>query len=157
MVRIGHGIDAHRFTDNRPLMLCGVRIPYKKGLSGHSDADVALHALIDALLGAAAKGDIGTLFPDTDPRYKDIASTLLLKEVAEQINLEGFRIGNVDITIVLEEPRLRPHILEMRTSVARILGLAADCVSVKATTTETMGFSGRKEGILAFATAGLYR
>lgn len=156
--RIGNGFDVHRLVEGRPLILCGVNIPYDRGLLGHSDADVALHALCDALLGAAALRDIGFHFPDTDPRYKGADSRLLLREtlriIAEQ---RGLRPVNVDITIIAQAPKLLPYIPAMIESVAADLALPPDCVSVKATTTERLGFTGRSEGIAAQASALLAR
>lgn len=154
--RIGFGYDVHQFAEGRKLILCGVEVPYHRGLLGHSDADVALHALIDALLGAAALGDIGALFPDTDSRYKDIDSRILLRRACEVLSAEGFKIGNVDVTVVAQEPKLRPHIDSMRGIVAKDLGIPLRNVSVKATTTEHLGFTGRKEGIAAYATAIIF-
>lgn len=154
--RIGFGYDVHQFAEGRKLILCGVEVPYNRGLLGHSDADVALHALIDALLGAAALGDIGALFPDTDARYKDIDSRILLRRAYEVLSAEGFKIGNVDVTVVAQEPKLRPHIESMRGIVAKDLGIPLRNVSVKATTTEHLGFTGRKEGIAAYATAMIF-
>ncbi len=155
-IRIGHGLDAHRFIDGRPLMLAGIHVPYPLGLEGHSDADVAIHALIDALLGAAGLDDIGSHFPDSDTQYKNIDSTILLKKTLELLRSRHFQIGNVDLSIVLEEPRLRPHIESMKARLAGLLDIPKDRISVKATTTETMGFTGRKEGILAMASVILF-
>lgn len=152
-LRIGNGFDVHRLTDGRRLIICGVEIPHALGLLGHSDADVALHALADALLGAAAMGDIGHLFPDTDAKYAGADSRALLREVVEQLAQEGFSPVNVDITIIAERPKMAPHIDAMRTNVASDLGLDKACVSIKATTTEGLGFAGRGEGIAAMATA----
>lgn len=153
MFRIGSGFDVHRFADNRELWLCGVRIDAPLGLLGHSDADVALHALCDALLGAAALRDIGYHFPDTDPTYKGADSRCLLRRVVELVADAGYRIGNVDITIIAQSPKLSPFIEEMRQSVASCLGVDTAAVSVKATTTERLGFTGRGEGIAAQAVA----
>ncbi len=155
--RIGTGFDAHRLAEGRALWLGGVHIPYERGLLGHSDADAALHALTDALLGAAAMGDIGTLFPDSDPRYKGISSLVLLKEAARRILEAGFSIGNADVTIVCQAPKLAPFIPLMRERIAQALGVEADRVSVKATTTEHMGYEGSGEGISAQASALLFR
>jgi len=155
-IRIGHGLDAHRFIGGRPLMLAGIHVPYPLGLEGHSDADVAIHALIDALLGAAGLDDIGSHFPDSDTQYKNIDSTILLKKTLELLRSRHFQIGNVDLSIVLEEPRLRPHIESMKARLAGLLDIPKDRISVKATTTETMGFTGRKEGILAMASVILF-
>ena len=155
--RIGTGWDAHRLVENRALWLGGVLIPYEKGLLGHSDADAALHALMDALLGAAAMGDIGKLFPDSDERYRGISSVLLLEEVRRALSNAGYSIGNVDVTIVCQAPKLAPYIPQMRETIARALQIPAENVSVKATTTERMGFEGRGEGISAQAVALLYQ
>ncbi|MCL2433773.1 MAG: 2-C-methyl-D-erythritol 2,4-cyclodiphosphate synthase [Clostridia bacterium] len=144
-------MDVHRLTINRRLVLCGVEIPYEKGLLGHSDADVAAHALADALLGACALGDIGQLFPDTDPAFKDSDSLALLAEVAGKITGQGYNIGNVDITIAAQAPKLAPYRDQMRGNLARTLGINISRVSVKATTTEGLGFCGRGEGISAYA------
>ncbi|MDE6229774.1 MAG: 2-C-methyl-D-erythritol 2,4-cyclodiphosphate synthase [Muribaculaceae bacterium] len=152
-IRIGNGFDVHRFAPERKLILCGVEIPYEYGLLGHSDADVALHALADALLGAAALRDIGYHFPDTDPAYAGADSRRLLRRVVELIGEKGYRVGNVDVTIIAQAPKLLPHIEQMRANVAADLGVAPDAVSVKATTTERLGFTGRKEGIAAQASA----
>ena len=153
MNRIGFGYDVHQFAAFRKLILCGVEIPYYRGLLGHSDADVSTHALIDALLGAANLGDIGTLFPDTDAKFKDIDSQILLKEAYRKINEKGYNLRNADITIVAQEPKLRPHIEDMQRSIADTLKVDKDIISVKATTTEHLGFTGRKEGIAAYAVA----
>ena len=154
--RMGTGYDAHRLVENRDLWLCGVKIPHEKGLLGHSDADVALHALMDALLGAAALGDIGKLFPDSAEKYKGISSMLLLEEVVRVLSEKEFVIGNVDVTIIAQAPKLAPYMDEMRATVAKGLKIPLDRVSVKATTTEKMGFEGRKEGISAQAAAVLF-
>jgi len=140
-------------VEGRELILCGVKVPHEKGLLGHSDADVALHALADALLGAAAMRDIGYHFPDTDPAYKGADSRRLLRRVVEIIGEKGYRVGNVDVTIVAQRPRLLTYIPEMMANVAADLAVSADCVSVKATTTEHLGFTGRGEGIAAMAVA----
>ncbi len=149
--RIGQGYDVHRLVEGRELWLCGVKIPHSLGLLGHSDADVAIHALCDALLGALALGDIGTHFPDNDPEFKDIDSKILLVRVVELIGRHGWEVGNVDVTIMAQRPKLAPHIATMRQRLAGILGVGVDCVSVKATTTEHLGFEGREEGITATA------
>ena len=154
--RIGTGFDAHRLVEGRELWLGGVKIPYEKGLLGHSDADVALHALTDALLGAAAMGDIGKLFPDSDPKYKGISSILLLEEVRKRLTDAGFTVGNIDLTIVCQAPKLAPHIQAMRERIANALEISAEQVSVKATTTERMGYEGRGEGISAQAVAMVF-
>ena len=150
-MRIGHGYDVHRLTDGRKLILGGVEIPYEKGLDGHSDADVLVHALMDALLGAAALGDIGKLFPDTDPAYKGIDSMLLLNRVNEAVHKKGYRISNLDMTILAQKPKLAPYIPQMKRNIADLLGLSEDQVNVKATTEEHLGFTGRGEGISAHA------
>lgn len=154
--RIGNGFDVHRLVEGRDLWLCGVKIPHTLGLLGHSDADVALHALCDALLGAAALRDIGYHFPDTDPAYKGADSRVLLRRVRELLAARGYVIGNVDITIMAQAPRMAPHIETMRANVAADLGISADRVAVKATTTERLGFTGRGEGIAAQATALIF-
>ena len=151
--RAGTGYDAHRLVEGRRLVLCGVDIPWEKGLLGHSDADVAVHALMDALLGAAALGDIGRHFPDSDPRYKGISSLLLLDRVGELLREAGYRPVNVDVTIVAQRPRLKDYIDQMRRNIAAHLGIDEDCVNVKATTTEGMGFEGEGLGISAQASA----
>ena len=151
--RIGHGFDVHRLQEGRKLILCGVEIPYEKGLLGHSDADVAVHALMDALLGALALGDIGKLFPDTDARYSGISSILLLKEVAALLARHGAQVENADITIIAQRPKLKPYEEEMVSRVAAALGIETARVSVKATTTEGLGFEGEGLGISAHAVA----
>lgn len=152
-LRIGNGFDVHRFAEGRRCVLCGVEIPYPLGLLGHSDADVALHALCDALLGAAALGDIGKHFPDTDPRFEGADSRVLLRETARLLSEAGYAVGNVDITIIAQAPKMAPHIPAMRANIAADLSLPLDAVSVKATTTERLGFTGRGEGIAAQASA----
>ncbi len=151
MMRIGHGYDAHRFCEGRPLYLGGVLVPHEKGLLGHSDADVLLHALMDAILGAAALGDIGKLFPPSDMQFKDIRSTTLLKIVKEKMEAAGYRLGNADVTVIAQRPKLSPHIENMRAAIADVLEVDMDQINVKATTTEKMGFTGREEGIAAEA------
>lgn len=155
--RIGQGYDVHRLVEGRKLILCGVEVPHTLGLLGHSDADVAIHALCDALLGSLALGDIGAFFPDNDPKYKDIDSTLLLSEVVRKIRGGGWEISNVDITISAQKPKLRPFIDTMRRRIADVMEVDADCVSVKATTTEKLGFEGREEGISASAVALVFK
>ena len=150
-MRIGHGYDAHCFAAGERLVLGGVDIPFDKGLAAHSDGDVALHALCDALIGAGGGGDIGKHFPDSDPQYKNIDSRVLLRSVIATLGGQGLTVGNVDVTIVAEEPRLSPHVAQMRANIAADLGIDADRVNVKATTTEKMGFVGRGEGIAAHA------
>lgn len=156
-IRIGNGYDVHRLVDGRDLWICGVKIPHNLGLLGHSDADVALHALCDAILGAAAMRDIGYHFPDTDPAYKGADSRVLLRRVVEIIAGRGYKVGNVDVTVIAQAPKMLPHIPQMITNVASDLGIAEDRVSVKATTTEHLGFTGRAEGIAAQATALIYK
>lgn len=151
--RIGQGYDVHRLVKDRDLYLCGVKIPHTLGLLGHSDADVALHALCDALLGAAALGDIGRHFPDTDSKYKGISSMLLLENVVKKLKDNGWKTVNADITVAAQKPKLMPYIEEMRKNVAQTLRIEIDCVNVKATTTEKLGFEGREEGISATAIA----
>ncbi len=151
--RIGNGFDVHRLVEGRRCIICGVEIPYEKGLLGHSDADVALHALCDALLGACAKRDIGYHFPDTDERWKGADSRMLLRGVRDIIAADGWQVSNVDVTIIAQAPKMLPHIDAMRANVAADLGIDIDAVSVKATTTERLGFTGRGEGIAAQATA----
>ena len=150
-MRIGHGYDVHRLTENRKLILGGVEIPYEKGLLGHSDADVLLHAIADALLGAAAMGDIGKLFPDNDPAYSGADSLLLLKDVCQRVKRKGFRTGNIDATIIAQAPKLRPYIDTMRKNIAYACDTDIDRVNVKATTEEKLGFTGSGEGISAHA------
>jgi len=150
-MRVGIGYDAHRLVAGRKLVLGGVEIPFEKGLLGHSDADVLVHAINDALLGAAALGDIGVHFPDTDPEYKDIRSIILLERVGELLKNEGFEVLNIDSVICAERPKLSPYIDKMRENIAKALRISKDRVSVKATTTEGMGFEGRGEGISAQA------
>lgn len=151
MIRIGHGYDVHAFADGRKCIIGGVDIPCEKGLLGHSDADVLLHAISDALLGAAALGDIGKHFPDTDERYLGADSLVLLREVATLIAEKGYKTVNVDSTVIAQVPKLAPYIDEMRRNIALALGIDVDCVSVKATTEEKLGFTGKKEGIAAHA------
>ena len=155
-VRIGQGYDIHRLIPGRQLILAGTEIPFDKGLEGHSDADVAVHAVIDALLGAAALGDIGSHFPDNDPRYKNADSIVLLKSVVEMISDKGYSIGNVDITIIAEHPRLAPYIDIMRNNMAKVLLIDFENVSLKATTNEKLGALGRGEGIAALAVSLIY-
>jgi 2-C-methyl-D-erythritol 2,4-cyclodiphosphate synthase len=150
-MRIGHGYDAHRLAAGERLVLGGVTIPHDKGLAAHSDGDVALHALCDALIGAAGGGDIGKHFPDDDPGYENIDSRILLRRVIATLAEQGLRVGNADLTIVAEEPRLAAHVAQMRANIAADLGVDAKRVNVKATTTEKMGFVGRGEGIAAHA------
>ena len=151
MLRIGHGMDVHKLVEGRKLILCGVEVPHSLGLLGHSDADVATHALMDALLGAAALGDIGKLFPDTDMQYKGADSIELLKVVMSRLSEKGFAPVNVDVTIVAQKPKLRPYIDQMRQRLAEAMRLDVDLVNVKATTTEHMGFEGEEKGMSAHA------
>ena len=155
--RIGQGFDVHRLVAGRELWLCGIRLEHSEGLLGHSDADVALHALCDAILGAAALRDIGYHFPDTDPAYKGADSKRLLAEVCRMVGEKGWMIGNVDVTSMAEAPKINPYVEPMRDCVAGIIGIDRDCVSIKATTTERLGFTGRKEGIASMAVASLYK
>lgn len=148
-MRIGHGYDVHRLVENRKLILGGVEIEYEKGLLGHSDADVLLHAISDALLGAAALGDIGCMFPDTDMKYKDADSLKLLEAVGDRLRDNGYSVGNIDATVIAQRPKLKPFVPEMRKNIASALNVDIDCVSVKATTEEGLGFSGSGEGIAA--------
>ena len=152
-MRIGHGYDVHRLVEGRSLILGGVRIPFEKGLDGHSDADVLTHAVMDALLGAAALGDIGKLFPDTDDRYLGADSIALLREVDRRLTEAGYRLGNLDVTVIAQRPKLAPYIEAMRERLASVMGIDSDCVSVKATTEERLGFTGEGLGISAHAVA----
>ena len=151
-MRIGSGYDVHKLADGRPLIIGGVEIPYEKGLLGHSDADVLLHAVTDALLGAAALGDIGQHFPDTDPRYEGADSRVLLRSAVKMLLERGLRPGNVDATVCAEHPKLNPHIPAMKACLAQVMHTDEDRISIKATTTERLGFTGREEGISAYAT-----
>ncbi|MCI7091975.1 MAG: 2-C-methyl-D-erythritol 2,4-cyclodiphosphate synthase [Veillonellaceae bacterium] len=155
MTRFGMGYDVHQLVENRKLIIGGVDIPYEKGLLGHSDADVLLHAISDALLGAAALGDIGKHFPDTDPRYKGADSLKLLEEVGNLLAAKGYVVGNVDATIVAQKPKMLPHIPQMRENIARVLRVDIDQINVKATTEEHLGFTGSGQGISSYAVAGI--
>ena len=155
--RVGSGFDVHALVENRDLILAGVRVPYERGLLGHSDADVALHALMDALLGAAGKGDIGKHFPDTDDKYEGSDSRRLLRVVVEMLQKDGWQVNNADVTIIAQRPKLAPYIAAMRELVANDLGITEDAVNIKATTTEKLGFAGRGEGIAAEAVASIIR
>lgn len=155
MFKVGIGFDAHRLDKGRPLIIGGVKIPYDLGLSGHSDADVLIHAIIDGILGALAMGDIGIHFPDDDPAYKDIDSTILLRKVMELVKKEGYGINNIDNTIVAEMPKLTPHIPSMKERLCKVLGILPGQINIKATTTEGMGFCGRGEGISAISIVSL--
>jgi len=157
MIRIGHGYDVHKFAEGRKCIIGGVEIPFELGLLGHSDADVLLHAISDALLGAAALGDIGKHFPDTDPRWKGADSALLLREVANMVREKGYRINNIDSTVLAQKPKLSSHIHAMRKAIAAACGLDVDQVSVKATTEEGLGFTGAMQGIAAHAVCLLER
>lgn len=151
--RIGSGIDFHRLVEGRDLWIGGVKVPHHKGALGHSDADVLLHAICDALLGALSLGDIGVHFPDTDPSLKNIDSKILLQKTIDLIRQEGYRVVNIDSTLCLQEPKIKPFVPEMQQVIAAITGVSIKEVSVKATTTERMGFAGREEGLVAYATA----
>ena len=155
--RIGHGFDVHRLVPGRKLWLGGIEVPFIMGLAGHSDADVLIHAVCDALLGAMADGDIGKHFPDSDDTYRDIDSKLLLKKVAEKLNDQGWVLGNLDTTLILEEPRLSEYIDDMRAVIAGLMDTAIENISIKATTTESLGPEGRGEGISAHALALIYK
>lgn len=155
MTRFGMGYDVHQLVENRKLIIGGVDIPYEKGLLGHSDADVLLHAISDALLGAAALGDIGKHFPDTDPRYKGADSLKLLEEVGNLLAAKGYVVGNVDATIVAQKPKMLPHIPQMRENIARVLHVDIDQINVKATTEEHLGFTGSGRGISSYAVVGI--
>lgn len=152
-IRIGHGFDVHAFAENRKLIICGVEIENDKGLLGHSDADVSTHAVMDALLGAAGLGDIGKLFPDTDEKYKGADSLKLMEEVIERIEKEGYSVGNIDVTIIAQKPKMAPFIEKMRENLARVAKVDKSRINVKATTTEKLGFTGRGEGIATEAVA----
>ena len=150
-MRIGHGYDVHRLTENRACIIGGVHIPYEKGLAGHSDADVLTHAVMDAMLGAAAMGDIGRLFPDNDDAFLDADSMKLLCDVRERLHANGWKLGNLDATIVAQAPKMAPHIEQMRQNLADCIGVDISCINVKATTEEHMGFTGSGDGIAAHA------
>ena len=156
-MRIGIGYDVHKLVENRKLIIGGVTIPHEKGLDGHSDADVLVHAIMDSLLGALAKGDIGKFFPDTDMKYKGVDSMLLLKEVASFIDEKGYKIGNIDSVIIAQQPKMAPFIDSMRVRIAQVLEIDVEQVGVKATTTEHLGFEGRKEGISSSSVAILFK
>ena len=157
MMRVGHGYDVHRLVEGRKLILGGVEIPWEKGLLGHSDADVLVHAVMDALLGAAGLWDIGHAFPDNDPAYAGIDSMLLLAQVRDILTEKGYTVGNVDATILAQRPKLASHIPQMRRNIAQVLGVEEDCINVKATTEEGLGFTGSGEGMAAHAVALLNR
>lgn len=152
MIRVGFGIDVHRFAEGRDLWIGGIKVPYELGLAGHSDADVLIHAICDALLGAANLRDIGYQFPDTSDEFLNIDSKILLRRTAELLSEKGYKIGNIDATVAAQAPKLNPHIPLMQETMASVLGIDPDNLSIKATTTEKLGFEGRKEGITAYAT-----
>lgn len=152
MIRIGQGFDVHEFADNRPLIIGGIEIPYERGLIGHSDADVLLHTITDAALGAIGEGDIGRHFPDTDADFKDADSAKLLEHIWKLVDARGYKLGNIDCTIIAQKPKMAPHIETIRTRVAALLQADVSQVNVKATTTEKLGFTGREEGIASMAT-----
>ena len=151
MIRIGHGYDVHRLKEGRNLIIGGVKIPYDFGLDGHSDADVLVHAVMDAVLGAAALGDIGGLFPDTDPAYKGADSMKLFEYVIRVINEKGYTVGNIDATLIAQKPKIKPYLLQMRENIAKVCNIDVDFVNVKATTEEKLGFTGSGEGMAAHA------
>jgi 2-C-methyl-D-erythritol 2,4-cyclodiphosphate synthase len=153
MIKIGYGFDAHRFSEGSKLIIGGAEIPYEFGLKGHSDADVLSHAVCDALLGALGEGDIGTYFPDSDPKYKGMSSLVFLKETLSLLNQKGFEIENIDSVIVCEKPKIAPHIENIKNNLSSVLGIPSKSVGVKATTTDQMGFTGKGEGIAAHAVA----
>lgn len=155
--RIGHGYDVHALAEGLDLWLGGIKIEHTKGCVAHSDGDVAIHAICDALLGAAALGDIGKLFPDTSAEFKGIDSKILLGRVVEALKSEGYKVGNIDCTIAMQRPKLRPHIDRMREVLAAVMGIEVDCLSIKATTTEHLGFEGREEGVSTHAVALIYK
>ena len=156
-IRIGHGYDVHRLTENRDLIIGGVKIPYEKGLLGHSDADVLVHAFLDAALGALGEGDIGKHFPDTDDRFKGINSMLLAENVASLLKSKSYEVGNIDATVVAQRPKLSPYIEEMRANIAKVFNVTPDRVNIKATTEEKLGFTGSGEGISAHAVCLIIR
>lgn len=155
MTRVGTGFDVHKFEDGDSVILCGVKIPHDKSLEGHSDADVAMHAITDALLGAVGAGDIGLFFPPSDPQWKDVSSDIFLSRAGKEISDRGGRIENIDLTVICELPKIGPHRDQMRTNIADILNIAAEQVNIKGTTTEQLGFTGRGEGIAAQAAASI--
>jgi len=150
-MRVGHGYDAHRYVDDRPLILGGVEIPYEKGLQAHSDGDAVIHAICDALLGAAGLGDMGTYFPDTDKQFENIDSRILLRDVVEQLREKSYAIENVDVTILAQAPKMLAHVPKMKANLAKDLHIDTSAINIKATTTEKMGFIGRLEGIAVYA------
>ena len=152
-VRLGNGFDVHAFTEGNELTLCGIKIPFSKKLLGHSDADVGLHAITDAIYGALAAGDIGTHFPPHDPKWENTSSDIFLKHAVQLADTLGYQVNNIDCTIICEQPKIRPLSDKMKTSIAKIMGLDKSCISIKATTSEKLGFTGREEGIASIATA----
>jgi 2-C-methyl-D-erythritol 2,4-cyclodiphosphate synthase len=156
-IRVGQGVDIHQLVEGRDFWLGGILIPHDKGALGHSDADVLIHAICDAILGAANLGDIGVHFPDTDSKFKGIDSKILLRHVADLVKSKGWKIGNVDSTLILEKPKIKPHIAAMQEILAPLMDIEVDAVSIKATTNEKMGYVGREEGILAFASVLIYK
>ena len=156
-IRVGQGVDIHQLVEGRDFWLGGILIPHDKGALGHSDADVLIHAICDAILGAANLGDIGVHFPDTDSKFKGIDSKILLRHVTELVKSKGWKIGNVDSTLILEKPKIKPHIAAMQETLAPLMDIEVDAVSIKATTNEKMGYVGREEGILAFASVLIYK
>lgn len=157
MFRIGHGYDVHRLAEGRALIIGGVNIPFEKGLDGHSDADVLIHAIMDAILGAAALGDIGGLFPDTDPAYKGADSMRLFEQVIAVINDKGYKVGNIDATLVAQRPKIKPYLSQMRENIARVCKVDIDAINVKATTEEKLGFTGTGEGMAAHAVCLIHK
>jgi 2-C-methyl-D-erythritol 2,4-cyclodiphosphate synthase len=156
-IRVGQGVDIHQLVEGRDFWLGGILIPHHKGALGHSDADVLIHAICDAILGAANLGDIGVHFPDTDSKFKGIDSKILLRHVTDLMKSKGWKIGNVDSTLILEKPKIKPHIAAMQEILAPLMDIEVDAVSIKATTNEKMGYVGREEGILAFASVLIYK
>jgi 2-C-methyl-D-erythritol 2,4-cyclodiphosphate synthase len=156
-IRVGQGVDIHQLVEGRKMILGGVHIPHDKGPLGHSDADVLIHAICDALLGAAALGDIGYHFPDTSSEFKDIDSGILLRQVCDLLSTKGWKIGNVDSTLILEKPKIKPHIPAMQERLGALMGIDSDAISIKATTNEKMGYVGRGEGVLAFASCLIFK
>ena len=156
-IRIGTGFDVHAFAENRKLVIGGIEIPFEKGLAGHSDADVLLHAICDALLGSLSLGDIGKHFPDTDPEFKDVNSINLLTEVYKMVKSKGYELGNLDAVLMLQRPKVSPYIEKMREKISSVLNVDTDKISIKATTTEKLGFTGREEGVAAMATVLVQR
>jgi len=156
-IRVGQGVDIHQLVEGRDFWLGGILIPHHKGALGHSDADVLIHAICDAILGAANLGDIGVHFPDTDSKFKGIDSKILLRHVTDLMKSKGWKIGNVDSTLILEKPKIKPHIIAMQEILAPLMDIEVDAVSIKATTNEKMGYVGREEGILAFASVLIYK